>query len=52
MACCWAKLGQKQSALTVVEALLDNDFDDYAAIRSDPDLASIRGPELEALLSK
>jgi hypothetical protein len=36
----------------VVEALLDNDFDDYAAIRSDPDLAPVRGPELEALLSK
>jgi hypothetical protein len=41
-----------QSALTVLDALLDNSFDDYAAIRTDPDLASLRGPELDQLLSK
>jgi hypothetical protein len=41
-----------QSALTVLEALLDNSFDDYAAIRTDPDLALLRGPELDQLLSK
>ena len=115
MACCWAALGQRQSALTVLEvgthaadsaakwgwppcpacmpctaglptcwaagprphgfssppllsqaafcclplglpfrlqALLDNNFDDYAAIRSDPDLAPLRGPELDKLLAK
>ncbi|KAL4458694.1 hypothetical protein ABPG75_013559 [Micractinium tetrahymenae] len=52
MACCWARLGQKQSALTVLEALLDNGFEDVQTVRSDPDLASLRGPELDKLLSK
>ncbi len=41
-----------QSALTVLEALLDNDFDDFNGIRTDPDLASLRGPELDSLLAK
>ncbi|KAI7841388.1 hypothetical protein COHA_005006 [Chlorella ohadii] len=52
MACCWAAMGQRQSALTVLEALLENNFEDYASIRSDPDLAPVRGPELDKLLSK
>ncbi|KAI3436014.1 hypothetical protein D9Q98_002071 [Chlorella vulgaris] len=52
MACAWAALGEKQSALTVLEALLDNDFDDFNGIRTDPDLASLRGPELDSLLAK
>lgn len=50
--CASLALSLLQSALTVLEALLDNNFEDYAAIRSDPDLAALRGPELEALLSK
>ena len=41
-----------QSALTVLEALLDNNFTDFAAIRADPDLAPLRGPDLDKLLSK
>ncbi|KAL4420136.1 hypothetical protein ABPG77_010352 [Micractinium sp. CCAP 211/92] len=52
MACCWARLGEKQPALTVLEALLDNGFEDVRTIRSDPDLAPLRGPELDSLLSK
>lgn len=52
MACCWAALGQRASALTVLEALLDNNFADYAAIRADPDLAPLRGPELDKLLAR
>lgn len=36
----------------MLEALLNNNFDDYAAIRNDPDLAALRGPELEALLNR
>ena len=52
LACCYAALGQKQAALTVLEALLENNFEDAAAIRSDPDLASLRGAELDKLLSK
>ena len=41
-----------QSALTVLEALLDNNFEDTAAIRGDPDLAPLRGPDLDKLLAK
>ncbi|PSC71097.1 Tetratricopeptide-like helical [Micractinium conductrix] len=52
MACCYAALGQKQAALTVLEALLDNEFDQVATIRSDADLAPLRGPDLDKLLSK
>lgn len=52
MACCWARLGEKQPALTVPEALMDNGFEDVQTIRSDPDLAPLRGPELDKLLSK
>ena len=41
-----------QAALTVLEALLDNEFDQVATIRSDADLAPLRGPDLDKLLSK
>lgn len=51
MACAWALLGQKKSALTCLEALLDNNFEDIETIRRDPDLASLRGSGLENLLS-
>lgn len=37
---------------TSTQALLENNFEDYASIRSDPDLAPVRGPELDKLLSK
>lgn len=52
MACCWARLGQKQPALTVLEALLDNGFEDVRTIRADPDLAPLAGAELDKLLAK
>ena len=41
-----------QAALTVLEALVDNGFDSFQAIRTDPDLAPVRGPELDKLLAK
>ena len=41
-----------QSALTVLEALLENNFTAYQALRTDPDLAPLRGPELDKLLAK
>jgi len=45
-------LAPLQAALTVLEALLDNNFEQVATIRQDPDLASLRGAELDKLLSK
>lgn len=52
MACCYARLGKSQAAYTVLEALLENNFDDYNTIKTDPDLASLRGSELDKLISK
>lgn len=46
------RLAPLQPALTVPEALMDNGFEDVQTIRSDPDLAPLRGPELDKLLSK
>ena len=52
MACCYARLGAVPSALTCLEAVLDNGFDDYQTIKGDPDLTAVRGPELDRLLAK
>ena len=52
MACSYCRMGQPSAALTCLEALLDSGFEDYNAIRSDPDLASARGGELDKLVSK
>ena len=53
MACCWGKLGASAAAITCLTSLLeDTEFDDFNAVRTDPDLSSVRGPELDALLSK
>jgi hypothetical protein len=52
MACAWSQLGENASAMTCVEALLDNDFDDFNALRYDPDLSSLQGPQLEKLINE
>ena len=52
MACCYCKMGKPEAALTCLEALLDNGWDDAAAIRGDPDLAPARGPQMEQLLTR
>lgn len=52
MACAYAQLGEQADALRCLEAALDNNFEDYAGIRGDPDLAPIRGAELDKLLSR
>mmetsp|Transcript_28679 Transcript_28679/g.80745 ORF Transcript_28679/g.80745 Transcript_28679/m.80745 type:complete len:218 (-) Transcript_28679:201-854(-) len=52
MACAYCQLGQAQSALTCVQGVLENEFDDFKALRTDPDLAALQGPELEALIGK
>jgi len=52
LACCYAQLGQRTAALTCLEAVLENGFDDATTIRSDPDLQPVQGSELEGLLNK
>ncbi|KAJ9528654.1 hypothetical protein QJQ45_020564 [Haematococcus lacustris] len=51
MGCAWAKLGQKESALTCLEAVLDNGFEEYSTMAADPDLQAL-GPELQALIAR
>ncbi|GAB4821982.1 hypothetical protein N2152v2_009028 [Parachlorella kessleri] len=52
MACAYARLGQRGPTLTCLEGLLEAGFDDIKSIRSDADLALVRGEELDRLLSK
>lgn len=52
MACSWVRLGKPAAALSCVEALVDNNFEDFNAIRTDPDLGSLRGAELDKILAK
>lgn len=52
MACAYSQLGEKAAAITCLEAVLENGFEDYATIRSDPDLAPLRGRDLDGLLGK
>ncbi|KXZ46479.1 hypothetical protein GPECTOR_43g915 [Gonium pectorale] len=52
MACAYAQTGQVASSLTCLEAVLESGFEDYATMRSDPDLAPARGPAFEELLGR
>ncbi|GBF96643.1 hypothetical protein Rsub_09276 [Raphidocelis subcapitata] len=52
MACCYAQMGQADAALTCVDAVLENGFDDVKTLTTDPDLAPIRGPQLQQLIEK
>lgn len=52
MACAYAALRQRDSALTCLEGAFEAGLSDYEAVRSDPDLDAVRGPELDKLLSK
>jgi hypothetical protein len=52
MACAYASMGSKESAYTCLDAAMENGFDDFAALRADPDLEPLRGPELDKLLGK
>ncbi|BDA46384.1 probable protein MET1, chloroplastic at C-terminar half [Coccomyxa sp. Obi] len=52
MACAYAALRQTESALTCLEGAFEAGLSDYAAVRSDPDLDAVRGPELDKLVSK
>lgn len=52
LACCYCALGKRQAAITCIEGIVENGFDDYDTIRNDPDLQLLRGPELETLLIK
>ncbi|KAK9838273.1 hypothetical protein WJX81_001677 [Elliptochloris bilobata] len=52
MACAYTGMGKRDSALTCLEACLAAGFQDFATLRSDPDLAALRGAELDKLLSR
>lgn len=52
MACAYAALSQRDSALACLEGAFEAGMSDFAAVRSDSDLATVRGPELDKLLSK
>ncbi|KAG1681383.1 hypothetical protein FOA52_007431 [Chlamydomonas sp. UWO 241] len=50
MACAYAAMGRKEAAIACLEGVLDNGFSDFETLRNDPDLASVRGNELEFLM--
>ena len=52
MACAYVAMGQNTAALTCVEGLLESGFEDFKTLRTDPDLAALRGSELDALVGK
>lgn len=52
MACCYARKGQVQSAITCIEFILENGFDQFDTVRKDPDLRPIQGAALEGVLGK
>ncbi|EIE23963.1 hypothetical protein COCSUDRAFT_62492 [Coccomyxa subellipsoidea C-169] len=52
MACAYAALRQRDSALACLEGAFEAGLSDFAAVRSDPDLSAVRGQDLDKLLSK
>lgn len=52
MACAYAQLRQTESALTCLEAVLENGFEDMPGLRADPDLQPIHGSAFDSLMSK
>ncbi|KAJ3669924.1 hypothetical protein LUZ60_010248 [Juncus effusus] len=53
VACCYSKLNQVQAGLSALEEAMQAGFEDFKAIRSDPDLANLRASEeFETLLKK
>ena len=52
MACSYARLGQREAALTCLEAVLESGFSDTSALRKDPDLEGLRGREFDELLGR
>mmetsp|Transcript_25654 Transcript_25654/g.48626 ORF Transcript_25654/g.48626 Transcript_25654/m.48626 type:complete len:230 (-) Transcript_25654:322-1011(-) len=53
IACSYAKMGNVAQGLQAISDCMENGFDDFDAIRSDPDLAPIRAsPDFEAIMGK
>lgn len=52
MACAYAALRQRDSALACLEGAFEAGLSDFAAVRSDSDLSAVRGQDLDKLLSK
>jgi tetratricopeptide (TPR) repeat protein len=53
MACAYCRMNQASAALTCLEALLENGFDDFDALKTDADLAAARqGSEFAKLIGR
>eukprot|EP00246_Nothoceros_aenigmaticus_P015048 TRINITY_DN6056_c0_g1_i1.p1 TRINITY_DN6056_c0_g1~~TRINITY_DN6056_c0_g1_i1.p1 ORF type:complete len:278 (-),score=56.19 TRINITY_DN6056_c0_g1_i1:267-1040(-) len=53
VACCYSKLGQVDAGLQALEEALEAGFDDYKAVRTDPDLETLRAsPNFKELINK
>ena len=52
MACAYAQLRQTEAAITCLEAVLENGFEDMKGMRSDPDLQPAHGPAFDSLMAK
>lgn len=53
VACCYAKLGQIQAGLSALKDALQEGFEDFKRIRTDPDLENIRkSEEFEPLMKR
>lgn len=51
MACALAQLNRPQEAVQALQKALENGFDNYATVRSDPDLEPLQGlSEFESLM--
>lgn len=51
MACAYVQLGQRAAAITCLEAVLENGFEDFSTMRTDPDLKPL-GKDLQDLLGR
>ncbi|KAG2448823.1 hypothetical protein HYH02_006174 [Chlamydomonas schloesseri] len=52
MSCAYAQMGQRDACLTCLEAVLESGFEDYKTMRTDPDLAPVRGAAFDELLGR
>lgn len=52
MACCYSKLEETDSGIACIRGLLEDGFDDFATLRTDPDLDFLRcSPDFSPLLN-
>ena len=52
-ACCYSRLGRVEDGLASLRAALERGYDEYPAIRKDPDIAPLRAdPRFETIMAK